>query len=834
MSAGLKTVYTNVDNLSPFYAAGGSIASISANGKVFASTVADQVNILSVSVEEGNSRSKPVLKLLEKIENEDEQEITALQVTHDGKYLCYVNQAQLVTIYDISNTKIIKSFKVSSPCYVMCNDENSSNLLAIGGTDGSIIIYDIKNGYTTHSFKGHGGIISSLKIYGELEDLENWLLISGDTNGAVKVWDLVKRKCLHTLQEHTSPVRGLDIVRLDDTGNFKVLSGGRDDILNVYRLFNGKNKKKTLKLENTLPVHQQVEACGFLSADVCYCAGGDALFQLVDLQKMSIFKKTAPLIEELFIVGVLPILNKTQLYLVLSDQTLFNINVEDFASTENGETQKELIGSSEETYIPISFKIAGNHGTIADMRLVGPNLDKLALATNSPTLRVVPYETNKYEVEMYEGHKDLLNSLDATEDGLWIATASKDHVAILWKYSSDTDEFEPYCKFVGHSASISAIALPNVSQHQDSKQPPNFVITASNDLTIKKWKVPSISTSSNGNIHEVKTSVYTRKAHDKDINAIDVSPNDSIFATASYDKTCKIWSVEDGELVATLTGHKRGLWDVSFCQFDKLLSTTSGDKTIKIWSLENFRILKTLEGHTNAVQRSFFINKNKQIVSSGADGLIKIWSLEDDGECLKTLDAHNNRIWSILGKNDGEEIISADADGFIQFWRDNSEQEIQQNLEKQKQKVEQEQSLQNFLRNGDWINAFLLAMQLDHPMRLYNVLNQSLKLNDGQGDFIFNEELDGAIGMLEDDQILRLMKRCRDWNTNAKSHLIANKVIKCITKSYNISKLSEIPGIISVINSIIPYTQRHYSRVDNLVEQSYILDYSLIEMDNLF
>lgn len=53
-------------------------------------------------------------------------------------------------------------------------------------------------------------------------------------------------------------------------------------------------------------------------------------------------------------------------------------------------------------------------------------------------------------------------------------------------------------------------------------------------------------------------------AHDKDINALAFSPNDSLLATASQDKTIKLWTLPNLVLRATLRGHKRGVWDVAF------------------------------------------------------------------------------------------------------------------------------------------------------------------------------------------------------------------------------------------------------------------------------
>ncbi|CAI1588391.1 hypothetical protein SEUBUCD650_0L02800 [Saccharomyces eubayanus] len=816
----LKSSYKGV-SLNPIYAGSSAVATISEDGKILATPILDEINIIDLTVD---SR-----KILHKISNEDEQEITALQLTPDGQYLTYVSQAQLLKIFQLKTGKVVRSMKISSPSYILDTD-STSTLLAVGGTDGSIIVVDIENGYITHSLKGHGGTISSLKFYGQL-DSKVWLLASGDTNGMVKVWDLVKRKCLHTLQEHTSAVRGLDITEVENSdgpSHLKLISGGRDDIINFWDF----DMKKKCKLIKTLPVNQQVESCGFLSTrngkHIIYTAGGDAIFQLIDLESGAMLKRTNKPIEELFIIGVLPIMSDSKMFLVMSDQTLQLINVE------------EALESKEEI-IQAESSIAGNHGIIADMRFVGPELNKLALATNSPSLRIIPIpdltstDTSlPLDVEIYEGHEDLLNSLDATEDGLWIATASKDNSAIVWKYNKDTSKFDIYAKYIGHSSAVTAVGLPNVMP----KGYPEFLLTASNDLTIKKWKIPKPTPITDVQI--VKVSEYTRHAHEKDINALSVSPNDSIFATASYDKTCKIWNLENGELEATLANHKRGLWDVSFCQYDKLLATCSGDKTVKIWSLDTFSVMKTLEGHTNAVQRCSFINKQKQLVSCGADGLIKIWDCYS-GECLKTLDGHNNRLWALNTMDDGDMIVSADADGIFQFWKDCSEQEKEEELEKSKIQVEQEQSLQNYMSQGDWTNAFLLAMSLDHPMRLFNVLKKSLgEARSKQGGkeidpkVIFNEELDHAISTLSDEQLMLLMKRCRDWNTNARTHAIAQRTIRCVLMYHNIAKLSEIPGMVKIVDAIVPYTQRHFTRVDNLVEQSYILDYALVEMDKLF
>jgi len=58
-------------------------------------------------------------------------------------------------------------------------------------------------------------------------------------------------------------------------------------------------------------------------------------------------------------------------------------------------------------------------------------------------------------------------------------------------------------------------------------------------------------------------------AHQKYINVAKFSPNDKIIATASQDRSVKLWSAKDLHLLATLAGHRKNVWDVQFSPYDK-------------------------------------------------------------------------------------------------------------------------------------------------------------------------------------------------------------------------------------------------------------------------
>lgn len=153
--------------------------------------------------------------------------------------------------------------------------------------------------------------------------------------------------------------------------------------------------------------------------------------------------------------------------------------------------------------------------------------------------------------------------------------------------------------------------------------------------------------------------MFTRKAHDKDINAIDVSADDELFASASQDRTVKIWSVEEGEVLGVLRGHRRGVWSVKFApstitaavvggvegaKGGRMVVTGSGDKTVKLWSLTDYSCLKTFEGHTNSVLKTVWLSGGLQVGSAGGDGLVKVWDVKS-GECNTTLDNHEDKVF---------------------------------------------------------------------------------------------------------------------------------------------------------------------------------------------
>jgi U3 small nucleolar RNA-associated protein 13 len=256
--------------------------------------------------------------------------------------------------------------------------------------------------------------------------------------------------------------------------------------------------------------------------------------------------------------------HKKTLLTVLGDQTLLFYNVDN-------------------STLSLQERLFGQHDEILDCTFVGPSDLHLAIAPNESEIRILDIRTSACEV--LSGHRDTVLCLDKDASGEWLVSGAKDHEARLWKLDfSDNSHptFSCFALLKGHTSAVSAVALP-----RNVVGTPAFIITASDDRFVKYWDLATGRTTT----PFTPRSLYTQKAHEKDINAIDVSPDDRLFATASQDRSIKLFNVKDGQVIATLKGHKRSVFSVKFSPKEGVLASGSFDNTIKLWSLANFDCL---------------------------------------------------------------------------------------------------------------------------------------------------------------------------------------------------------------------------------------------------
>jgi U3 small nucleolar RNA-associated protein 13 len=162
---------------------------------------------------------------------------------------------------------------------------------------------------------------------------------------------------------------------------------------------------------------------------------------------------------------------------------------------------------------------------------------------------------------------------------------------------------------------------------------------------------------------------------------------------------------------------------------------------------------------------------------------------------------------------------------------------------------------------------------MEHPRRLYNLFNAvsstrtTESIMDAEtGEILETYELssitgnpavDEVVRTLPQNELLKLIRHVRDWNATARTSTVAQLVLHAIVKlrpagdiqaAFGSQKqnstqdenaeggkldveIQQGDGLREVLDALIPYTERHLARTDRLVQDSYILDFLLGEMD---
>ena len=138
--------------------------------------------------------------------------------------------------------------------------------------------------------------------------------------------------------------------------------------------------------------------------------------------------------------------------------------------------------------------------------------------------------------------------------------------------------------------------------------------------------------------------------------------NESILATGAYDTTIKIWDVESGEEIRTLTGHESG---IRCLQFDDMkLISGSIDRNIKIWNWRTGECLSTYLGHAGGVLGLHF--DSTLLASGSTDKTIKIWNFED--KSTFSLRGHTDWVNAVKLDSASRTVFSASDDCKVCLW----------------------------------------------------------------------------------------------------------------------------------------------------------------------
>ena len=103
------------------------------------------------------------------------------------------------------------------------------------------------------------------------------------------------------------------------------------------------------------------------------------------------------------------------------------------------------------------------------------------------------------------------------------------------------------------------------------------------------------------------------EGHTDRVKDVAFAPDASRLATASYDKTARIWSVAEGKCLFTLQGHTKEVMAVAWSPDGKLLATGSKDRSIKFWSPDG-TLSRNIENLDNEIISVMFSADSRELL----------------------------------------------------------------------------------------------------------------------------------------------------------------------------------------------------------------------------
>ncbi|MFL5695959.1 MAG: WD40 repeat domain-containing protein [Ktedonobacteraceae bacterium] len=123
------------------------------------------------------------------------------------------------------------------------------------------------------------------------------------------------------------------------------------------------------------------------------------------------------------------------------------------------------------------------------------------------------------------------------------------------------------------------------------------------------------------------------------INFVAFAPNGQMLASGGNDAPIRLWDVQRGTLLHTLSGGSGPVFALAWGPDGSLLASGGFDRHIRLWErprAQSETLVQMLTGHTNWVVGLAFAPDGSRLASASWDGSVKLWDVES-GRCLQTL-----------------------------------------------------------------------------------------------------------------------------------------------------------------------------------------------------
>jgi WD40 repeat protein len=510
------------------------------------------------------------------------------------------------------------------------------------------------------TLRGHDG------VFAVIFSPDGKRVISGGNDGIIKVWDSATGKELKILRGHEGLVGSLAISR----DGRRIVSGSWDKTIRIWDSETG-DEVKTIRGHKGIIYSVALSIDGKLIAStdmgenvvrVWNVGTGAELMTLGGYKghvRQVAFSPDGKRIVSSDDSGEMKFWDAAtgkELMTVLSDigfisWMVFSPDGKKIASVGIGWDPVIKVWDSESGKLIMT--IHGQHARATSVAF-SPDGKYIANGNSDNMIKIWDAETGE-ELKTFRGHEWTVWDVAFSPNGKWIVSGSQDGTVKLWDVTTGREGFnlhrsdEVFSRYESDFPPGFSHAVTSIAFRPDGKR----IASASLDRTIKLW--------------DVKTGAELATLQRQGTRVV-FSPDGKRIAAGGCERAFKIWDAETGAEVLTLSGHEGLVGPVAFSQDGKIIASGgSGDKTIKVWNAASGEQLMSLTGHEDEVISIAISPDCRHIASGDYNSTIKVWDAANGDESI-TLRGHEGPVASVVFSPDGKRIISGSYDRTVKIW----------------------------------------------------------------------------------------------------------------------------------------------------------------------
>jgi WD40 repeat protein len=174
--------------------------------------------------------------------------------------------------------------------------------------------------------------------------------------------------------------------------------------------------------------------------------------------------------------------------------------------------------------------------------------------------------------------------------------------------------------------------------------------------------------------------LLTLQGHTRVVNATAYTPDGQIIVTGSgrtgvdtglrglgaEDDSVRLWSARDGRLLRTLQGHRAAVVDLDVAANGRTVASASDDGTVRLWSTADGTLLRSLDVDPLGVTAVAFSPDGDRLTTGDRRGALVIWNARD-GARLASMAEHSMAVEDIVYSADGTLVISTSLDATVRL-----------------------------------------------------------------------------------------------------------------------------------------------------------------------